>query len=125
LQKYLKTGKDQLSSDSCCEAVYKINCQDCETSYVGQTKRLLKIRVNENFRDIKKSSDSLSVLDYKLTLKHEFDWQGVRILHREASWNKRLVSEMIQIKRQRYRINKQSDTLPDNYLPIIHRLFPT
>jgi len=86
LQKYIKIGKDQLSLDSSCETVYKINCQDCETSYVGQTKRLLKIGVNEHFRDIKKSSGFLSVLsDCRLTLEHEFVWQGVRILDREAS----------------------------------------
>jgi len=45
-----------------------------EASYVGQTKKTLKTRVNEHFRDIKKSSDSLSVLsDHRLTLNHEFD----------------------------------------------------
>jgi len=37
LQKYIKTGKDQLSTLSCCGVVYKINCNNCEASYVGQT----------------------------------------------------------------------------------------
>jgi len=39
LQKYIKTGKDQLSTLSCCGVVYKINCNNCDASYVGQTKR--------------------------------------------------------------------------------------
>jgi len=47
---------------------------DCEASYVGQTKRLLKTRVKERRTDIKKSSDSLSVLsDHRLELIHDFD----------------------------------------------------
>jgi len=50
----IKTGINQLSPDSCCEVIYKINCQDCETSYVDQTKRSLKIRVKDHFMDIKK-----------------------------------------------------------------------
>jgi len=40
LKKYIKTGKDNLNPDSCCGVVYKINCHDCEASYVGQTKNL-------------------------------------------------------------------------------------
>jgi len=83
--------------------MYKINCQDCEASYVEKTKRSLKIRMNEHFRDIQKSSDSLSIIsDHRLTLKHEFIWQGVRILNRESSWYKKAVSEMVHIKKQRY-----------------------
>jgi len=43
-----------------------------------QKKETLKTRVNEHFRDIKKSSGSLSILsDHRLTLNHEFDWQEV------------------------------------------------
>jgi len=50
----------------------------------------------------------------------------LRISDREPSWYKRVVSEMIHRKRQRYEINKQSDTnlLPDNYLPISYSLSP-
>jgi len=62
LQKYIKTGKDKLNPDSCCGVVYKINCHDCEASYVGQTKRSLKTRVKEHVLDIKKSSGSLSII---------------------------------------------------------------
>jgi len=84
-----------LSSLSCCGEIYKINCNDCEASYVGQTKRSVKTRINEHFRDINKSSGSLSVIcDHRLTLKHDFDWQKVRILDRKLSWQKRSVSEM-------------------------------
>jgi len=127
IQKYIKTGKDQLNPLSCCGAIYKINC-NCKASYVEQTKRSVKTRINEHFRDINKSSGSSSVIsDHRLTPKHDFDWQGVRILDRESSWQKISVSEMIHIKRQKQGINKQSDTdlLPDNYLPVIRSLSPS
>jgi len=128
LQKFIKTGKDQLSTLSSCGVVYKINCNDCEASYVGQTKRSLKTRINEHFKDINKTSGALSVIsDHRLNNSHEFNWNGVQILDRKPSWQKRTVSEMIYIKRQGHGINKQSDTdlLPDSYLPVIHSLSPS
>ncbi|KYN30074.1 hypothetical protein ALC57_00467 [Trachymyrmex cornetzi] len=42
LKNYIKRGKDQLDSLSHQGVVYKIFCEDCEASYVGQTKRRLK-----------------------------------------------------------------------------------
>jgi len=111
LQKYIITGKDKLNPVSCCGVVYKINCHDCDASYVGQTKRSLKARVKEHVMDLKKSSDFLSIVsDHRLTFNHDFDWSGTQILDREASWYKRCVSEMIRIKREHHGINKQSDT---------------
>jgi len=72
---YIKTDKDQLSFGFCCEVVYKINCQNCEASYVDQTKRSLKTRVKEHFVDIRRSSGSLSVVsDHRLTFNYDFDW---------------------------------------------------
>jgi len=74
LSKYIKTRKDQLDPLSRCCVVYKISCHECEASYVGQTKRLLKTRVKEHRTYIKKSSDSPSVLsDHRLELHLDFD----------------------------------------------------
>jgi len=41
---------------------------------------------------------------------HNFDWDNTAILDREANYNKRLISEMIQIKEQKNGINSQKDT---------------
>jgi len=128
LQKYIKTGKDKLNPELCCGIVYKINCHDCEASYVGQTKRSLKTRVKKHVSDIKKSSGTLSVIsEHRLAFNHEFDWSDTQIVDRVSSWYMRSVSEMIHIKRQHHGINKQSDTelLPEMYLPLIHNLPPT
>jgi len=39
-----------------------------------------------------------------------FKWDNIEILDIESSYNKRLISEMIHIKRQKHGINKQNDT---------------
>jgi len=125
---FIKTGKDRLSVSSHCNVVYRIDCNDCEANYVGQTKRRLNTRIRKHLNDIKKSTGTLSVVsDHRLKLNHDFNWDEVRILDKEPSWKKRIVSEMIHIKKQKCGINKHSDTefLPENYLPIINNFLTT
>ncbi|EZA54572.1 hypothetical protein X777_05708 [Ooceraea biroi] len=55
-------GKDKLEDARKTGVVYKINCSDCEASYVGQTKRYLMMRINEHNADIKKVAGEHSVV---------------------------------------------------------------
>lgn len=89
-------GKDSTDSMLCCDVVYKISCQECEATYVGQTKQQLKTRVKEHLTDINKRSSSLSVISkHRFKKNYEFKWDDVNILDVEPSYYKRLVSEMI------------------------------
>lgn len=91
--------------------VREISCQDCDGSYVGQTRRRLITRLNEYYIDINKKSKTPPVMSMrKLEHNDEFDSDDVEILNREPSYCKRLTSEMLYIKRQSYGLNKQSDT---------------
>ncbi|XP_070170887.1 uncharacterized protein [Polyergus mexicanus] len=55
---------------------------------------------------------------------HEFDWDNVEILDEEPILIRRLLSEMIHIKKQSNSLNLQSDTdnLDQAYLPILENL---
>ncbi|KYQ50966.1 hypothetical protein ALC60_09904, partial [Trachymyrmex zeteki] len=128
LKKFIGKGKDQLDHLCNQNVVYKISCDDCDASYVGQTKRQLKTRLHEHVSDINKRSKSPTVItNHRIDQNHNFDWHNVEILDREASYNKRLISEMVHIKRQTHGLNKQNDTdsLPESYLNIIQSLFAT
>jgi len=58
--------------------VYKINCRDCKSTYVGQTKRNLKTRVKEHQNNINKKTGNLSVIsEYRLEKNHDFEWEIV------------------------------------------------
>ena len=107
---FIKIQKDRLDKDKKTGVVYKINCVDCDASYVGQTKRLLKTRIDEHKKHINKNSTQKSVItDHRLN-NHEFDWDNVKILDEEPILRKRLLSEMICIKRQKNSLNLQTDT---------------
>ncbi|EZA51854.1 hypothetical protein X777_09608, partial [Ooceraea biroi] len=127
LERFVNSRKDPLEKFSHCNVVYRIACNDCDASYVGQTKRKLNTRVKEHRRDINKKSGSPSVISaHKLESGHDFNWNDVKILDEERSYNKRLVSEMINIKRQLNPLNSQNDTelLSNDYLPILNS-FPS
>ncbi|KYQ46783.1 hypothetical protein ALC60_14208 [Trachymyrmex zeteki] len=100
LKSFIKKGKDQLELLSNQNVVYKISCDDCEASYVGKTKRNLKTRLHEHISDInKKTGSSTVVTDHRVNYNHSFNWKDVKILDNEPSYNKRLISEMVHIKR--------------------------
>jgi len=44
LSHFIKLGKDRLEKMEQCDVVYKISCLNCDSSYVGQTKRKIKNR---------------------------------------------------------------------------------
>jgi len=56
LNTFIRAQKDKLLSllhSNIKLIVYKTNCKNCDASYVGQTKRFLKTRINEHRSHIK------------------------------------------------------------------------
>jgi len=126
LNKFIKVHKDFLSTFLRSNVVYKINCSDCDASYVGQTKRTLNTRVSEHRNHIRKNTPQNSVItNHRLQFNHDFDWDNVRVLDEEINYNKRLISEMIYIKKQKKGLNAQTDTelLDPIYNDLIHSSF--
>jgi len=111
LNKFIKVHKDRLSSLSRSNVVYQINCLHCDASYVGQTRRLLKQRIDEHRSHIRRNTTQTSVItEHRLKFSHDFDWDNVEILDEEVYFNKRLISEMIYIKKQQRGLKAQKDT---------------
>jgi len=122
LNSFIKCGKDSLDSMSQHGVVYKITCHDYDASYVGQTKRQLRTRIKEHVSDINKKSGSPSVIsEHRRNFNHEFEWDNVKIIDNELSYQKRIISEMVHIKKQQHGLNK----LPMSYIPILDLLPPS
>jgi len=110
LNKFIKVHKDILPTHSRSNVVYKINCLNCDASYVGQAKRTLNTRVVEHRNHIRRDIAQISAItDHRLQLNHEFDWNDVRVLDEEINYKKCLISEMIHIKK--HGLNSQNDTV--------------
>ena len=78
-------GKDSVKKLEKPSVVYKLKCDKCNASYVGETKRALMFRVEEHKADIEKQNfnkvvqrhcthshnkkpEKVQILDFKLTL---------------------------------------------------------
>ncbi|KYM94600.1 hypothetical protein ALC62_14773 [Cyphomyrmex costatus] len=120
MDKYIKVQKDVLSHTSKNNVVYRIQCNDCDASYVGQTGRQLKTRINEHRNHIRHNTSTRSVItDHRLQFNHDFQWEDVRILDEEPNYRKRL-----NIKKQKHSLNLQTDTegLHDSYISIVNKV---
>ncbi|KYQ51407.1 hypothetical protein ALC60_09486 [Trachymyrmex zeteki] len=112
LSNYIRVQKDKLPHFMFhTDVVYKMECRDCDASYVGQTGRTLKTRISEHRNHINRNTDQKSVItEHRLEHTHDFDWDSVKILDQEQILSKRLISEMIFIRKQKNGLNIQSDT---------------
>ena len=120
LSPIIKLGKDTPKKWDCTNVVYKFNCKDCPATYVEATKRSFSVRINEH----KKSKNKDSVVSiHQLENKHDFDWENTLILDFENNYQKRLISEMIHIKRNKNSIKKEDiQKLSITYFPVINQL---
>jgi len=81
LSKFIKTHKDLLPSVQKKNVVYKIHCNDCDASYMGQTDRLLKTRISEHQDHIRRNTPATSIItNHRMHLNHKFDWNNVEVL---------------------------------------------
>lgn len=121
---FIKVHKDSLSNEHKTNVVYKINCLDCDASYIGQTKRQLITRIKEHRSNINNPSANLTVVTEHRLEGHEFDWDNVSILDSEPHYTKRLISEMLHIKNQLNSINikENIELLDSSYFPILNKL---
>ena len=106
LNHIVRLGKDRVNKMDQTNAVYKFSCSQCFSSYVGESKRALKIRVNEHANCYNKKS----VVSQHIGMGHNFDWDNIKILDIEPIHKKRLISEMLHITCNDNTINKKKDT---------------
>ena len=67
--------------------------------------------MNEHRNHINRNTAQTSVItEHRISLSHDFDWNGVEILDEETILNKRLISEIIFIGKQKQSLNLQTDT---------------
>lgn len=81
--------------------MYKIDCNDYDVFYVGQTNRRLQTRISEHRNYICRNMSTHSVItDHRSDLNHNFKWNDVEILDNESHLNKRLISFHKKTKEQ-------------------------
>ena len=118
LKSIIKLGKDFTEKWQQTKIVYSFKCNNCPVIYIGETKRSLRILINEHKNN--KNSESV-VFKHRAEFNHEFDWEHVKMIDHESDYKIRLTSEMIHIKCNQSSINKKEDifTLNRIYFPLL------
>ena len=106
--------KDRIPEDE-KSGVYKLECNDCMSVYIGETSRQLKIRVGEHEKAWEDSKVGKSAFaDHLLAYGHSFRKGSEVLLHKESSDFKRIALEHIEIIRHK---NTRGLVLLNRYIP--------
>jgi hypothetical protein len=87
----LVAPKDKTEKLNQSGVVYNIQCQDCDSNYVGETERALKMRMKEHRREASPVDAHMS------SRRHSFREEDISILATDHRWFQRGVKEAIYI----------------------------
>ena len=86
--------------------VYKINCKQCNTEYIGKTERILIHRLNEHAKSSKSACYQHTVDNHG----HVMDYENVKVIDRASSDFKLRMKELLHILKEKPELNKQMNS---------------
>ena len=76
--------KDRFSRSQRSKIVYKASCWDCDSFYIGKTKRRLHDRKSEHFKALTQVGHASAVADHTISTGHNIKWDHFEILATEV-----------------------------------------
>ena len=115
----LVNPKDKIDKFNRCGVVYELQCENCDSLYVGETQRSLKVRYKEHSR---LRSPVTAVGEHKREKGHDFPPSNIKILDSEEQWLRRRVKEALFIKERNPNLNRDRGMeLPPIYSHLVSR----
>ena len=99
--------KDKTPDSDKCGIIYKINCPDCEETYIGETGRAMHARLKEHKRTTGNTALT-AVGEHIQHHKHNIEMEHVQIINREEHFWNRKIREAIEIKSQKPSLNRDT-----------------
>lgn len=116
----LKNKKDKRKQT---HVIYSIPCIDCNGIYIGQTKQYIENRIKAHKNStLGKNRENTALKKHGEENNHKFDYENYSILDYEINEKKRLIKEMIYIKKETNSVNDRKDiqNLSNFYNDLIH-----
>lgn len=118
LSKHIKNNKSKTDKEQ-KSGVYKLNCENCECTYIGQTGRNFKKRIKEHFTSfITEKSDS-NYANHLIESEHQFN-KNFEILHMEKKGYKLNLLESLEINKLKNTNYLLNDQLELNSSPLLN-----
>ena len=93
--------KDRFSHSQRSKVVYRANCWDCDSFYVGKTKRRLHNRKTKHFKALTQGCRASALSDHVISTGHNIKWDHFDILAKlkkffwSVSWNSHLMKMLV------------------------------
>ena len=107
--------KGQIMADKQKGVVYRVNCNTCNQTYIGETGRTLKVRLKEHHRAVNVSDANNGIAVHANEHDHPVDWSSAKILHKETNFIKRKVVEALHISETKHTMNLAQSHLANSY----------
>ena len=122
LKNQLTKLKDNVPMMKNNNLVYQIECSDCPTKYIGETKQRLEKRIQQHSAAIRRNDSNHSGMSqHCLENLHNFSSNNVKILRKNLPYyQSRQLIETVNIKKTRNNCNRDSGTV---YSEIYNGLF--
>ena len=109
--------KSKVNKKKKSNVIYSIPCLNCPKKYIGMTTQYLENRLNGH-KYTKNASTALH--KHEKNEKHEFHFNNTKILTQDSNYQKLLIKEMIEIKKDNHVVNDKQDI--NNLSQIYHNL---
>ena len=87
--------------------VYKLQCNNCSSSYIGQSGRKISTRFKEHRMALNNFGVNSEMADHAREFGHTFDVKGIKVLHQCKKGQKMNLLENIEINKNLNGINIQ------------------
>lgn len=128
IRHYLRSVKDNIPLRT--QGVYEVPCS-CGSSYIGQTKRSIGVRLNEHVKavrdkDVNKSAIYQHLVENDTDISsHSIRFDQAKVISTDRFYTHRLVREAIEIKRRRNFNRDDSLKLSPAWDPVLNFGAPT
>jgi hypothetical protein len=120
LRQILTKVKDRDNPNDRVGAVYKIECNDCEATYIGETGRSFNTRQGEHQKAVQKQDNRNNIAMHYTKTGHSINWDSGKCLSFCANRKQRLVLESWFTKLEHQPINR-SIKLPTPYNRLVNK----
>ena len=122
LRQTLVRVKDPTPPQCRAGVVYRIPCGMCPKVYIGQTGRMLELRLKEHKRALTSGNVSqLVVAKHAMDASHTIKWKEAEVNHHPC-YRKRYALESWHIRTEQHKLkmNRNNGPLPPVYNPLVH-----
>ena len=123
LRDLLVHPKDKLKPLEQSGVIYKVPCKQCDSVYVGETGRVLSVRIKEHESEVSKVSNSRrftrlsssqatqehwksALTDHVMVHNHIINFEDVKVLDKASEKNLRLIKEAVYIRAHNNTVNR-------------------